>query len=347
MPFAEFGAKITLPDGTNFFRRITYDTDNEEELLCSYRNRYHNTDVYRSIFTYETSDLSSSMISGPLYFDLDFGVNFSEDNVAVRMQARHCVMTLQQYLKIPSDQIYLYFSGGKGYHIIVPSEVLGLGYCNKNTLIKNYKDFAALVKEEWEQRYHTKHCIDLRVYDARRMFRLPNSFNRTGQRYKILLPGNSYSNVDYTDLSNMSLTPSDYQEGKGRFCIMARAWWDFLTEDSIVVERQTSHALRKPKQKGEILSCVTAMLSSSIPEGNRNNTTVVLASALFQQEFSFDEVIEIMLNWNQNNSPPLPEDELYNTIRSARALYDKDWNYGCTSIKELGFCDNKCKVRKG
>lgn len=346
MPFAEFGAKIVSQDGKQFFRRIPYDVNNEKELLEVYRNRYHNTDVYRSVFTYETSDLSSAKISGPLYFDLDFDINLLRDNRSIRAQAQHCIMTLQQYLKIPSDQIYLYFSGGKGYHITVPSEVLGLGYCERRVLIKNYKDFAALIKEEWKQRYHTDHCIDIKVYDSRRMFRLPNSLNRTGQRYKILLPGNSYSSVDYSDLNSMSLIPSCYQEEKGHFCMLARMWWDFLTEDNTPIEHNTSTVKKQKKYRSNILPCVTAMLGTSVSVGNRNNTAVVLASALLQHDLSFDEVINTMILWNQNNTPPLPEDELYNTIRSARTLSEKDWSYGCTSIKELGFCNGKCKVRK-
>lgn len=346
MPFAEFGAKVTLEDGKQFFRRIPYNTDNEEELLKIYREQYHNVDVYRSVFTYDTHDLSTAMISGPLYFDLDFGVDFSKDNTIVRAQAKHCIMTLQQYLKIPSDQIYFYFSGGKGYHITVPSEVLGLGYCDRRTLIKNYRDFAALIKEEWEQRYHTKHCIDLKVYDARRMFRLPNSFNGTGKRYKILLPGTSYSDVNYADLSNISLTPSCYHEEQGRFCVISRMWWDFLTEDSIIKEESKPVIVPKKKRQRDILPCVSDMLGTAISEGNRNNTAVVLASALLQHGMDFSEVLETMILWNENNEPPLPAEELYNTVRSAETLYERDWSYGCTSIRQLGFCNDKCGVRK-
>lgn len=346
MPFAEFGVKVRQ-NNKQFFRRIPYNINEEEEILEQYRKLYYNIDVYRSVFTYDNANFSNARIKGPLYFDLDFGVDFAKDHVDFRTQTKHCIMTLQQYLQIPADQIYLYFSGGKGYHIIVPETVLGLGYCDKKDLIKNYKDLANLIKLEWEQRYHTESYIDLKVYDHRRMFRLPNSINGKGQRYKILLPGSTYSDVSYADLSTMSLEPSSYEEGKGHFCAEARRCWDFLTTDSNPDTVATpSQGPRRKKHKGGILPCVLDIMNTEIPEGQRNNTAIALANALLQHDIEFDEILDIMIAWNSDNNPPLPDEELYNTVRSARSLDDKDWHYGCTTVKELGFCNNSCKLRK-
>lgn len=346
MAFAEFGAYVRTSDNKRFFKRVLFDTVREENILTWYRNKYHNVDVYRSVFTYSEENFDRALIKGPLYFDLDFGVDFTKDHIVFREQTRHCIMTLQQYLKIPADQIYLYFSGGKGYHIIVPEEVLSLGYCDKRQLVRNYKDFATLMKIEWEQRYHTPSYVDLKVYDHRRMFRLPNSINSKGYRYKILLPRNTYGDVSYEDLSTMSMNISQYKESPGVFCPAAREQWDFLTEDTDEQAQQSVNKKKKSRHSSEILPCVNTMLQTGISQGKRNNTAVVLASTLFQQDFQFDEVLNIMIEWNSRNNPPLPDEELYNTIRSARNLEEKEWYYGCTAVKELGFCNNSCKVRK-
>ena len=64
----------------------------------------------------------------------------------------------------------------------------------------------------------------------------------------------------------------------------------------------------------------------NIAEGNRNSTAFSIAGHLlaFVEEkddntyrLSEDDIFSLMQNWNEENSPPLPEDELQKTIHSA------------------------------
>ena len=345
MPFAEFGVKITR-NGEQSFRRIAYDLDEEEAIINYYRQKYNNTDIFRSIFTYDSSDFSNALVNGPLYFDIDFVGEDSDSFCRFNLQASHCVIALQQYLKIPSHQIKLYYSGYKGYHVIVPKEVLFLGFCDHKVLLKNYKDLATVIKQEWENRFESEYCLDLRIYDHRRMFRISNSFNSKGQRYKILLPDSSYSTVRYDDLRNMAVSPSSYIEQSGEFSPAAREAWDLLTaektNDHVNIKRSST---KKHFKDGEILPCVQNITETPVTEGSRNNTAVVLASALFQQDLTFEEVQNIVETWNESNNPPLSDYELYVTIKSAKNLDCNGKGYGCTSIKELGFCDRSCRLR--
>ena len=345
MPFAEFGVKF-YKDGKQIFKRILYDTDYEEATLNYYRNKYCNTDIFRSIFTYDRMDLNNALISGPLYFDIDFVDQNSDAFRHFNLQASHCVITLQQYLKIPSSQINLYYSGCKGYHVTVPKEVLFLGFCEKEKLLKHYKDLALLIKKEWEDRFDSQYCLDLKIYDSRRMFRLPNSFNSNGQRYKILLPDSSYCTVRYDDLRDMALNLSAYVECFGEFSPAAREAWDLFTSKDTCRQSNVKRAgVKKRFKSNEILPCVKNITETQVTKGSRNNTAIVLASALFQQDLSFEEVQNIVETWNDNNNPPLSDYELYVTIKSARNLDYNGKGYGCTSIKELGFCDNSCRLK--
>lgn len=345
MPFAEFGVKI-VKNGQQSFRRISYNIDEEEATINYYRKKYNNTDIFRSIFTYDSLDFSNALISGPLYFDIDFVGEDNESFYRFNLQASHCVITLQQYLKIPPSQINLYYSGHKGYHIIVPKEVLFLGFCDHKKLLKDYKDLAVVIKQEWENRFESEYYLDLRIYDHRRMFRIPNSFNSKGQRYKILLPGSSYSKVRYDDLRSMALNCSGYVEQPGEFSPVTREIWDLLTteKDDEHVDIKRSHTKKKFKSN-EILPCVQNIIDTPVTEGSRNNTAIILASALFQQDLSFEDVQNTVETWNENNNPPLSDYELYVTVKSAKNLDYNGKGYGCTSIKELGFCDKSCRLR--
>lgn len=345
MAFAEFGVIIPKED-TKLFRRIKYDIKDEEKTLRYYRKKYHNTDIFRSIFTYDSEVLSLAKIKGPLYFDFDCADSWCEGFI-IQSQVRHCIIILQQYLKIPAEQILLYYSGNKGFHVIVPQEVLNLGYCEGFDLLKSYKDLANFVKQEWETRYLSKSYLDCKIYDQRRMFRLPNSFNSKGQGYKVLLTHDWLDRYqdDIVSVAELMLGNSDYH---GIYCPEAREAWLLLTEDD-----GNSTPAVKPKKanihKGEILPCINNVLNTSVIQGNRNNIAVMLANALFQNGMSTEEVEITVKDWNEKNKPPLPEYEIYNVIKSAKELFMTDKTYGCSSMKQYDFCDKHCKFckRKG
>ena len=345
MPFAEFGVKIES-NSRYYFRRIPYDLQNEKDTLECLIHEYNNTDIYRSIFSYDRKKFPDALIRGPLFFDFDFEHTVNEDNVLIREQVQHCIITLQQYLKLPLDQICLYYSGGKGFHVIVPPEVFGFEFSNQQKLLKDYRTFATVIKNEWQQRFHTEHSIDLRIYDRRRMFRIPNSFNRSGGGFKIRLPDIKMLSMHYADLQDLAKEPSSYEERPGTFCPIAQAMWNYWTEElgDIKTENKKKHL---KKRNIKTLPCVTEILNTSISKGNRNNVAVVLANVLFQQGLSFKEVELALTAWNDSNEPPLPEQELYVTIKSARLLYDQDKDYGCSSIKQLGFCKKRCSIKRG
>jgi len=65
------------------------------------------------------------------------------------------------------------------------------------------------------------------------------------------------------------------------------------------------------RQKGwqnEILEGVT--------DGGRNNAAASLAGRFFNKDLSVPEITEILLMWNERNTPPLPEEEIIRTVSS-------------------------------
>ncbi|RPF49617.1 primase-like protein [Thermodesulfitimonas autotrophica] len=58
-------------------------------------------------------------------------------------------------------------------------------------------------------------------------------------------------------------------------------------------------------------------LLEGVPEGVRNNTCFTLARAHRWSGYSYEETLQAMLEWNQRNRPPLRENEVRASVRSA------------------------------
>lgn len=60
-----------------------------------------------------------------------------------------------------------------------------------------------------------------------------------------------------------------------------------------------------------------------VSEGHRNDTAAKLAGRYIAKGLTDAEIRPLLLAWNQNNSPPLPEDEITRTLQSVRDTHDR------------------------
>ena len=134
--------------------------------------------VYTSVWLYDTRDLDRARRLGSLYFDLD-----SDQADEAYRDTIKLVRYLVQY--IPREGIRVYFSGSKGFH--VECEAVVLGITPSNTLPDLYRYIAGELRSQLELT-----TIDFAVYDARRIWRLPNTINQKTNLYKIPLTGDLF-----------------------------------------------------------------------------------------------------------------------------------------------------------
>ena len=97
----------------------------------------------------------------------------------------------------------------------------------------------------------------------------------------------------------------------------------------------------------KLLPCVEYLLQNGAPVGQRNNSLVALASALFQIGESLESVLETLEEWNTTkNDEPIALAELRATVHSAYNNSRNNIYYGCGAFKELGICVKKCPIHK-
>ena len=187
-------------------------------------------------------ELAAIKYSGPLYFDLD-------DAVSPGSTGKYAVELVEKLmeLNVQHEDLKIYASGGKGFHILVPPEVFMSKVSKTGTaqLPAIYKEMAFQLAVE---------SMDFRVYTARRgrMFRQENVL-RPNNLYKVRISWDELKAIAFSDDPEI-----DYRE----ICISKREFED----DGFEVEQASGlmalydqckmkvqkAASKKPKDKAKL-----------------------------------------------------------------------------------------------
>ena len=110
----------------------------------------------------------------------DFVIDIDRESIELAGQD---ALTVYEYLdQLAPHQVRLYFSGSKGFHIIVPWQALG-AVPDKNLTVAYYRRIASIVHQE------TTVLPDYKIYSPSRMLRMPDSWHPKTGLYKVeILP---------------------------------------------------------------------------------------------------------------------------------------------------------------
>ena len=261
------------------------------------------------------------------------------NNPDVRREVYQLISLLNREFGIPLDYMEIYFSGNKGFHVLIPPEVFGI--TNDVDLNIKYKKLVKLIAKEYNL---TR--LDNKIYDRKRLFRLPNSINSKSGLRKIKI------NLDFL-MDNDFIFILELAKDHNKEIIVeinkeiktiqkAKKAFEYLFSPIKHINYHVNKTNNVIHDK-ELLPCITNILNTSIGEGKRNNTAIVLASGLIQTGRDENSIIDMLTKWNQNNNPPIPDRELLSTFVSAKQMYLNNKHYGCSAIKDLDMCVNTCK----
>lgn len=298
-------------------------------------------DKYMTVYSYENKNVDTCNFIAPLYIDLDIDdIENNYDKLIRDLKIIYRQLKLLFYLN--DDDIKIYFSGAKGFHIIVNENIFG--FKPSRTLNKDLKKIAIYLKA-----YTITKCIDTKIYDYKRLFRINNSVNSKTNLYKVQVKYNDVINMNYEQLKEYASSTKHFRKTRSKYNEKANEnFYKLIDEidkkEASKINMKLAHEFLKKK---ELLPCVKYILQNGSPNGNRNNTTVALANSLFQIGNSLEEVTEIITQWNMlKNSCPLSQNEINTTILSAYKNSKQDIFYGCSSFKELDVCVKNCPIHK-
>jgi hypothetical protein len=335
--YLEMGGNYVIQNDKVFGRNIYVSLDD----IDSVRERFKNRDVFATIFIYNHEDQDQSDLYGPLYVDLDLTINTEIDYEKIKKDLSLVVTSLTTFYHVPLEFIKIYFSGHKGFHVIVPPEVFGI---EPNRELNGIFRFIATDLKN----ISLFKTVDTGIYDNKRLLRLPNSVHSETELYKVPVSYEFIRASTWSDIQQYASEPHDMDYSEPRPMADACLKFEEMYKGFKKEQESLSNRSLGIRKGGPLLPCIQYILDNGVSKGQRNNTTVALASALFQNGIEFEEVVKKIESWNsEKNSPRLSDKEIMTTVKSAYSYILSGKGYGCRAIKGLELCEKtNCRINK-
>lgn len=288
-----------------------------------FRDKHQEHGLYISAYMYDKQNPNDSHLFGDFYLDFD-----DDDFEKVRKDVRYVVnyLNMDFTYNIPYSSIRFYFSGKKGAHLVIPTEVFDI---KPDVNLNQY--FREMAKELNERTVYG--TIDTQIYDRRRLFRLPKTKHQSTGYYKTPLTFLEIRDMPLEDIKTLAEQPREMIVDKAVFSKEARD--KFEKAQDVFQER-----FNKKRSKERFGStpmdftphCIQELIDEGPQNGQRNQTACVLTSFWKRQGYSEEETWEHLVEWNDDS---LDSNELDSIFQS---IFFGDYEYGCSTLETLATC---------
>lgn len=315
------------------FNRNVYINGNE---LLDFFKKHTCIDSYYSAYLYSNNKISEAELYGSLYLDFDDPDNLNN----AREDVIHTLSFFKIVYQIPSDQVKIYFSGHKGFHLIIPGNILGIE--PDKDLNNIFKYIAQQIKT-----FSVHKTIDLGIYDNRRLFRMPNTVNGKTGLYKIILTPEELYALSESEIKELAKQPREIRLNISNFTNpIAHSQYLKAIEEYKKDTKDTqkyNKNFRYTKKLNIMPECIKNILENGSEEGTRNISTACLTSFFKASGKTLEETLDEVSKWNSRNIKPISFRELQTTVKS---IFYSDKTYGCNTLKTITNCDpSKCKLK--
>lgn len=231
------------------------------------------------------------------------------------------VMNLEDY-GIDVDTCRFYFSGAKGFHVMIPS-----GYFTQepsHDIHKRFRRVAISLSNNLD--------IDTSIYDKTRIFRLPNTINSKTGLYKIELYPFEAMHSSIYEIKQKAKTPREKLEIETDYD---------LSEELTKIYHEDLSKPQGKTTKTKVKVCMQSLMQG-VGEGNRDNVGVRVATHLRQSGLTPKMMWSALDEWNDSNDPPLETDELERIFDQGLQEYE----FGCHDPILKEHCSPECLFYK-
>jgi hypothetical protein len=249
--------------------------------------------------------------------------------------------------RIAPEAIQVYFSGSKGFHLMLDTRVFGKIAPSKNLPVifdAMRRHLAQTLPEP------LRDTVDLSIKDRARLLRLPNTMHEKSELYKIVLSAAELQSFRPDEVRELARRPrplklTDASGLVSQFEVEPnRAAVQFIQR----IRRQLKKITRKPfayrfRRPADLqrleFPCAALQIiwETHIEPGQRNNCAIRVASELRLLGLNADEALQKLFEWNERNGIDLGSTELQSVVRSA---YQRrfPYRYSCRDPILRRFC---------
>lgn len=271
------------------WRRVKADQV-EEKLLKPARN----FKCFKSVQRYSKPQADTGeLVWMPLFFDLDN----ADDPASTIEDVKKLYGYMTEVLQIQSANVRMYFSGKKGFHVVIDPEVFDIRPHHEIHL--RVRKAAITISEHLGLK-----SFDSKVYSCRRVLRVVNSIHETTKLFKIEVSladlGKGIEHIRAMAVKPQQ--PSRPEEPEDEISVVeeAKEFWDGIKME---VEEAEELSNLKPDHMihdfGDLPVCIKHLLSlPSLPTSNSGNRTI-LAVAAYMKDIGWKEAkaAETIIPW--------------------------------------------------
>src|SRR5919108_721660 len=248
---------------------------------------------------------------------------------------------------VNSDALQIYFSGAKGFHLMIDTRVFGKVMPSKNlpTVFDSLRRHLAQEIPE-----SLRGTIDLSIKDRVRLLRLPNTIHENSKLYKIILSPSELEYLSPTQLRDLARRPRPLtltdetgflpQANVAENPAAAEMFHRIRQQTSRLTRKPFVYHFRRPADLSQLeFPCAGAqqIWQSHIEHGERNNCAIRLASELRLLGLTEEEARQKLFEWNERNGIDLPVAELQSVVHSAYQ-HRFPYRYSCRDAILRQYC---------
>jgi hypothetical protein len=279
--------------------------------IAKLKSSLNGCEMYETIQTY---DENADVVYTPLYADLD-GPTATKDCIEI------CEMIIEEFDIVPN----IYFSGSKGFHLIIPVKVMNNADCFSHVLCKHFFNRLG----QWAS-------FDDKVYTSRRLLRSCGSIHHKTGHYKtrITLDEIQILGSDVRSLCTKPLYEDDYE------WINNELINNVLNDISISVKSKNANRPVKSSNHSsgiEFSNCMRLAITNIPRDGDWNHTLVTIARFFNNQKIDKRLAINILFKFSHWLGDSKHVEMVF------RSVYRRDSYYTCRGNETLERnCDMWC-----
>jgi hypothetical protein len=256
---------------------------------------------------------------------LPIDLDHAELTRALDAARRLCSLFLERW-QIDANALQIYFSGAKGFHLLLDTRLFGRVAPSKNLPMIFDSMRRHLAQELAEPLRDT---VDLAIKDRVRLLRLPNTIHEKSKLFKILLSAAELENLNTRKIRALArrerlLALTDATGMISQVNVVANPAAAELYErvrlQAVrITRRPFVYHFHRPADLTRLeypCAGVQTIWQSHIEAGQRNNCAIRLASELRLLGLTMAETDAKLLEWNEQNGIALSADELGSVAHS-------------------------------
>lgn len=311
----------------------------ELSKVKEYQAKANNFNCFATVQRFKSAEqVRGEAYIAPLYFDLDF----SEDPGVAQKEALLIIDFFTKELDLFESDIEIFFSGSKGFHVLI--NPFSLGSDPRPDLHKIFKHIAGYLKFRLTE--EGLKSLDLVVYTSKRMLRLENSVHHKTRLFKIRLTKNELETLTLEEIKKLATKPRQDISQNVSIGIREKAAYFYQNKLQEYLEaKRTSESSYNEEynfKDSEPPVCVQDILQNGWKkDGDRNQATVQLACYFKDANYSKEKTIEVLTDWVKRFTSAKTNYSISQRIANTRSVIetiysqDNEYKFGCAFIRSL------------